>query len=278
VAVQAADDAEDIRDLLASATEAALTKDGFDDVVERLVDADRNRLGKAMPKEEQLRTLNGRVDHIRKAWRDKYGEDFDINNEEAVFTRQFVGIAQGEIQDPQVVSRNWPVRPTQQRAQGLAADRPVDAADPAAADPARPDDAAQPAGARRGRDGAPEDGAAQQRILEKGRDVGLVRLADSHGLPGLTVSLIQENPDMWRIDMPDSLNAQRLHDNLLKHLTQVGEHSAHWPADKNEAFRQVSHHVLMALLDVDASTSEEPRRIDGQRGRASDGDRPAAAD
>src|SRR5215218_7045191 len=47
-----APDAEGIRDVLASTTEAAL-KGSFSDVVERFVDADRNRLGKAMPKDDQ---------------------------------------------------------------------------------------------------------------------------------------------------------------------------------------------------------------------------------
>src|SRR5688500_14517063 len=37
------DDSEDIRDTLGEVTEAALTKDGLNDLVERFVDADRNR-------------------------------------------------------------------------------------------------------------------------------------------------------------------------------------------------------------------------------------------
>src|SRR5215218_8926726 len=36
---------EEINDVMAQVAEAALTKDGLDDIAERLVDADRNRLG-----------------------------------------------------------------------------------------------------------------------------------------------------------------------------------------------------------------------------------------
>ena len=43
----AAPDAEGIRDVIAQIAEASVTKDGLDDVVERFVDADRNRLGKS---------------------------------------------------------------------------------------------------------------------------------------------------------------------------------------------------------------------------------------
>src|SRR5207253_2703933 len=38
--------AEEIHDVMAQVAEAALTKNGLTDVVERFVDADRNRLGK----------------------------------------------------------------------------------------------------------------------------------------------------------------------------------------------------------------------------------------
>src|SRR5688572_22545452 len=52
-----APDAEGIRDVLTSTTEAAL-KGSFSDVVERFVDADRNRLGKAMPSDDAQKPLN----------------------------------------------------------------------------------------------------------------------------------------------------------------------------------------------------------------------------
>src|SRR5688500_13365145 len=63
-----APDVEQIRDTLASATEAALTKGGFDDMVERLVDADRNRIGSTGLTDKDLEILDGRINQIRKAW------------------------------------------------------------------------------------------------------------------------------------------------------------------------------------------------------------------
>jgi hypothetical protein len=252
-----ADDAEGIRHVLATSAQAALTKGGFDDLVE-LVDADRNRLGEAMPKDEQLKVLDGRIEQIRQAWKDKYGEDFGMNAG-AVFAPDFIGVAQGEVEDPPLLARNWPVPPTQGGTTEIAGGTQIDAPGAVAStsDPAQantdPTDAARPASASEG--GALGESEIAVRNLDNGRDVGLVRVPAGDGLPELTVSLIHEKPDAWRIDIPDHLRAPRLHDNLLNHLTKVAENAANWPADKNEAYRLVSHHVLMALLDVGTDSS-----------------------
>jgi hypothetical protein len=83
-----------------------------------------------------------------------------------------------------------------------------------------------------------------------GRNIASVEVAASHGLPAFTVPMIHELPDSWKIDAPDSLSAQQFHDNLLNHLTKLDEHKDQWPADVNDAYRLVSHHVLMAILNV----------------------------
>ena len=68
-----APDAEGIRDVLASTTEAAL-KGSFSDVVERFVDADRNRLGKAMPSGDDLKSLDALTKQFRDDWKAKYNQ------------------------------------------------------------------------------------------------------------------------------------------------------------------------------------------------------------
>lgn len=275
VKAKEADDAEGIRRVLATSAQAAFTKGGFDDLVERLVDADRNRIGQNMPEGDRLETLNGRVAQIQKAWRDKYGEDFDMN-EDNVFAPQFIGIAQGEVQDPTALARGWPVNPTgasgqSQAAAGSQPGERINSAEGAvrtgqtttpagaggatatadgATDSARTASARTPAAAQEG--GALGESRTEARNLEQGHDVALVRVPSSHGLPELTVSLIHEKPDMWRIDAPDHVRGQQLYDNLLNQLTRIGENAAQWPADKNDAYRYVSHCVLMAVLDVDA--------------------------
>lgn len=91
-----APDVEAMRDTLASATEAALTEDGFNDFVERLVDADRNRIGKFEPGD--VSALNGAAARVRTAWKDKFDDDFDIDDEGDVYAS--FPVVQGMINRP----------------------------------------------------------------------------------------------------------------------------------------------------------------------------------
>ncbi len=218
-----APDAEGIRDILASATEAALTRGGFDDLVERLNDHDRNRIGEFA--ERDFDRLDGRIAQIQKAWEEKYGEKFDIKDEEAVYPESFARIIQGELGDQaRLASERMPQGDLRVEDADKEADRGDRAMD-------KPDDPA----------------AADKNLDDRGRNTATIRVAESHGLPALTVKMLHEMPDNWRIDIDDAMTGQQLHDNLLAHLTQFGDDSANWPADKTEAYRLASHHVLAAL-------------------------------
>jgi len=87
-------------------------------------------------------------------------------------------------------------------------------------------------------------------------------------------------PDTWKIDVPDSVDARKLYDNLLNHLTMVDDQQAQWPADENDAYRLVSHHVLMAIMDQqqqgssgmsDDKTTTMPPARDMDRDRTNSG-------
>ena len=199
--------------LLGQVTNAALTKGGFNDVIERFNDADRNRLGSyAHDKnnKDKLDILDGRIAQFQKDWKAKYNENFKIHKDDVVFGNSMFTVAQGEIgKDAQLAGQPIP---------------PADSSKPA---------------------------TGGDRNLDKGRNIAYVTVASSHGLPELKVPLIHELPDMWKIDVPDSVTGQKLYDNLLKHLTMADEQKDQWPADVNDAYRMVSHHVLMAILDVD---------------------------
>jgi len=199
--------------LLGQLTNAALTKGGFSDVIERFNDADRNRLGSyAHDKnnKDKLDILDGRIAQFQKDWKAKYNENFKIHKDDVVFGNSMFTVAQGEIgKDAQLAGERIP-----------------------APDPTKP-------------------ATGGDRNLEKGRNIAYVTVASSHGLPELKVPLIHELPDMWKIDVPDAVTGQKLYDNLLKHLTMANEHKDQWPSDVNDAYRMVSHHVLMAILDVD---------------------------
>jgi hypothetical protein len=199
---EAAPDAEGIRDVLASATEAALTENGLNDVTERLVDADRNRIGDAIGKE--FDDYNALVKQFRADWKAKYGQEFDIEKEEAVYPDTLVSVRQGEI--------------------GKEA----------------------PSGAEIVTGDKPGDVDANR---EAGRNVASIQFAESHGMAALSVPLIHELPDAWRIDVPDTIDAGKLKSNMMAHLKAAHDMKDQWPADVNQAYAAVTHHVLEALLD-----------------------------
>jgi len=215
-----------INTMLAQVTNASLTKGGFNDVVERFNDADRNRIGsfwKDKNNKEKIDVLDGRIAQFQKDWKAKYGQDFHIMKDEVVFggTPTFT-IARGEIgTDAQLAGKQLP-----------------------AGDKVTSSDVKD----------AAKDHSGNTKLdqnLEKGRNVAVVTVAESHGLPELKVPLIHELPDLWKIDVPDNVTGQKLYDNLLKQLTMADEQKDKWPSDVNEAYRAVAHHVLMAVLDVD---------------------------
>jgi len=215
-----------INTMLAQVTNASLTKGGFNDVIERFNDADRNRIGsfwKDKNNKEKLDVLDGRIAQFQKDWKAKYGQDFHIMKDDVVFggTPTFT-IARGEIgTDAQLAGKQLP-----------------------AGDKVTSSDVKD----------AAKDHSGNTKLdqnLEKGRNVAVVTVAESHGLPELKVPLIHELPDLWKIDVPDNVTGQKLYDNLLKQLTMADEQKDKWPSDVNEAYRAVAHHVLMAVLDVD---------------------------
>src|SRR5213078_2540111 len=210
----------------AKVTEAAMSKD-FHEIREKLVDADRNRL-KDLHKDDA--TYSGRIDQIRKDWKAKYNQEFDVPHKIA-FGPDFKGftIVQGEIANPALLS-NWPV--DNSKAKGApASDKPATA-------DGRRDETNKP-GNRAG-----------DRNLEKGRNVAIVNFPEMQGAPELTASLIQELPDQWRFDIPDNIDSMKLYQNLLAHMTAFGDMKDQWPADVNEAYRLATHHVLEALYDL----------------------------
>ena len=65
----------------------------------------------------------------------------------------------------------------------------------------------------------------------------------------LAVPMIHEAGG-WKIDVPDSLTAQKLHDSILNSLTKFDENKANWPADKNQAYQEATRQVMDALMET----------------------------
>lgn len=213
-----------IHTMLGQVTNAALTNGGLKDVVERFNDADRNRLAAWVNdknNKEKLDVLNGRINQFQGDWKAKYGHDFKIAKDDLVFGDGAVfNYAQGEIgKDAQLAGEKLP--PAQNVTPGNLNDKDANG------------------------------NTAADRNLEKGRNVAYVTVNASHGMPELKVPLIHELPDMWKIDVPDAVTGPMLYENLLKHLTKANELKDTWPADETDAYRAISHHVLMAVMNVD---------------------------
>jgi hypothetical protein len=253
-----APDAEGIRDVLASTTEATL-KGSFSDIVERFVDEDRNRFGKAMPSEDALKPLNDLTKQFRDDWKTKYNQEFDIEKEELVFNPS-VRIMQGEFgatvpDSAQTAGQRSTATPQpsesvpsdRKTTEGdTAAERTLDRTGDAVAGAADKTGDAVAAGVGRARDAVTGDADSNK---EKGRNMATVMIPASHGLPAIKVPLIHELPDNWRIDVPNNLDAAKFQANLQKHLTKSHQMKDKWPADANEAYLAVAHHVLLAIFE-----------------------------
>ncbi len=236
VQVKNLSDADGIHAAFTAVTDAAVNKDIYEDVVDRLVDADRTRIGKSTKKD--FKDLQARVLMLQKQWKDKYGNDFKVDAKPVFAANGFIAIAQGVITDPAQLIGKWPLAPVASaQAQTAGARQPAEKSAPA--------DTAQQT-----RDAGKYFGGDVN--LNKGRDVAVAMFPAGDGMPELTLSLIHELPDKWRFDIPDNVDGKMLHANLLNQLDMLGDGSK-WPADENTAYRIVARRVLMAIYNVDAN-------------------------
>jgi hypothetical protein len=207
---------EDMTETLESATENAVKAGEFDDVVSKLVDQDRDRIGDF--KDKKFADLDAQADKFQKAWKDKYGHDFDIDR-----ARTFSNViaAEGEIQDPKKVLTDWPVNAE------------TGAGRHAEAQPKEP----------------LNEETKEQGNIDKGTEIGVVHLPKAGNTPDLYASMLDEAGG-WKIDVPNNRSGQQIHDDLLKNLTRLNDNQKDWPSDETEASRVVVNCVISALYGV----------------------------
>jgi len=222
-----APDAKDIRKTFGSLTEDALNKSNMRKLVDHFVDADRNRIKNSDGYSEDFgSTLDGRIQQINEAWKSKYGHDFDVKKAGDLY-QNFAMIQQGEIgRDAALASQ---VEHNSQNA--------------------NMNDTKNAAGNER-----------KDENLDRGRQVAEVTIRASANCPECRVPMIHELPDSWKINVPDTLTAAKLRQNLLDHLTAFGDGSANWPADEGSATLEATRHVLMAVLDQPVSSGNTGNR------------------
>jgi len=205
--------------MLGQLTNDALTKGDLKKVAGKFNDADEKRIDawiKDKNNKDNLDKLDGRIAQFQGDWKNKYKSDFKITKDEVVFgNNAMFAIEQGEI--------------------GKDAQLAGEKLPPA--------------------DTTANTVTGGDKNLEKGRNIAYLTVAASHGLPELKVPLIHAMPDSWKIDVPDSVDGKKLYDNLLTRLTAINDKKDKWPDDVNDAYRMVTHQILMAVLDVDNNAS-----------------------
>jgi len=223
-------DMKKIRDVLQEVTQAALTKDGFDDIVERFHKDDRRLHDYA--NKNKFDDINAKVAEINDAWKAKYGNDFKIKDRDAVFNDQWATIQEG--------ARDLARNASDKQPAGASVNVDVDK-NKASAD----------------LNAKPADQTGDRSLATTGdRDYAVVMIKASHGAPDVKLNVIYDGLLRgYKIDVPDTLDGQKLHDNLLTHLNHIASMKDQWPSDVNDAQRAVAHHILAAITDAPMSSS-----------------------
>ena len=240
-------------DLFAEALNAAVGDETFDDFVERLVDQDRNRFGEWQD-DHDLDKLNEAAERFAEIYEEKYGEEFKI--EEELFTG--LTAIQGEVTNPQQVAGNWPVSAEQMGTNARLAgstDRMDD--DDDHMDDHDDDD-------RHEMDDDDMDDEMEDRIedanLEEGREVALVSVPALKDMPALTVSLVNEFPGTWKIDIPNKTDYTKVTEKLTKHLEKLASDPASWPAEPMETRKLIAHGVLACVYGVESKSADAEKQ------------------
>ena len=74
-----------------------------------------------------------------------------------------------------------------------------------------------------------------------------VVVSASRGLPAVTVNLAREMPDGWKVDVPGTADVDALRRNLADEIGAAVATGDQWPADEADAYRAVTHRVLLAV-------------------------------
>jgi len=211
-------------------TEAAMNKTGFDNLVDYMVDQDRDRIKKSFSsgtlnnidgsKNQRLTDL---IASIEGGWKAKYNSKFDLDLGK-VYTSDYIHIQTGEVADPNGLVGKWPVMPSI----GTGNAGKMTQADA---------------------DEAHKKMFGGNVNLEKGRNIAVAQFQTNQYFSGLNASLIHEAGG-WKFDVPNTLTAQRLYDNLVNNLGTLDRSRDQWPADVNEAYRRFTQAVVASMYDA----------------------------
>jgi len=213
----------EVRSGLAKLTDRALTKGDFNSMLAELATQDKDR-AREFKNVDQAR-LDGRIDQIRKAFKDKYGKDFSLKDTKTVYAPYVV--IQGEVADPATAMAHWPVAPIAGQAVEAGARQRV------------------------GTDEKTVKSQAKAQELTKGRDVAIIHIpGGTHNMGAMNVSMLHEAPMFYRLDIPNDRSGEQIYNDLSAHLAYLGDRASEWPANIDDAYRMFTHHVVAAMYGL----------------------------
>jgi hypothetical protein len=108
------------------------------------------------------------------------------------------------------------------------------------------------------------------------RNFAIIMIPQSHGMAAVSVPFVHEAGG-WKINVPDSVDANKLRDGVQAALTRCDEAKDKWPSDVNDAYRAVSHDILIGIIGVPADQAQPAAgQLPADQGTAPAGQQPAA--
>lgn len=316
-------DVSEVRGVIDDVVGAAVIENGFNDIVERFVDQDRNRFGEWMNEGEnrEFTQFNASAKKFQEAYKAKFNKEFDFDAETALARLSAV---QGEVEDAAVAAANWPAKPFAQGMGGAA--QPGDEARVAGAEvgdqqrqppegvreqgnidegrqvaivvipaPSMTSSHDQPAARTAGeavKDTADKAGDAAEQAADRARDAAQGDRAQgnraqspgmAHGMDkgkAVHVSLINEFPGAWKIDVPTNRQPQQVYSDLATCVDKLTAKADSWPSDEAAVQQIVAYELVCAILGGKAEgmdgarpgMNREPARPAGQADRPPTGD------
>jgi hypothetical protein len=241
-------EANNIRGTISTATEAALTQGELGSMAQRFTSSDEARFTDVFDREDA--ELDRLVQQLRDAFETRYGQDFSIDDREAVYPVAQVPIQAGLTQEAMLAGHRDQQDMQQDRQPGLQQDQQVgqQQRDVQADRRDGVGERLRPAGVER------DDRAAQD------ENVATVIFLQTETLPEVHVPLVNEGTvfDAWRIDVPTHVDADTIRTNLHSNFSKALEQQAQWPADINQAYRMATHLVMMSVLDIQDDEAAQP--------------------
>jgi hypothetical protein len=224
------------------------------------------------------------VNQLKKDWKEKYGQELQFANQQSAFSDQFARIIESNPAENAAANgaraaaerippgdRNTSAAPHAEidRSKDVehSGDKNIDKNGAVRSDQS-PDRSAHGVSSsstdfNKANTSSAKSGTVEMRGTDRPMNqpadvkVATVTVPASHGAPEVTLHLTSDSSGQWSVDLPNTLDRQKLQANLAKHIRQFDEQKGVWPKDVAEASRMAVHHVFLALADKDVAASHQ---------------------